>query len=113
MKECCRVVPLVFASMLVACAITTAQLPDRPLSPPRHVALGSKSRPAGPSGPEVAWKATKVRFQNDRAVTGTKDGKKITFTAVDLASLDPDSLADGIVIGLLENEVRGDESDLP
>jgi uncharacterized protein YjdB len=64
-----------------------------------------------PSGAEIAMKARAARLDRANAGTGQFQGKRIAFTP---AQLDPRAdLSSGQVIGLLENDVEGDETGLP
>ena len=64
-----------------------------------------------PTGAEIALKARTARLDRANAGNGEFQGKPITFTP---ALLDPRAdLAAGHVIGVLENDVAGDETGLP
>jgi len=66
-----------------------------------------------PSGREIADMAKKTRTRTD-VVLGKKDGKNVKFTPAELEHLkDLDEFEDGQVIGILENELEGDETNLP
>ena len=68
-------------------------------------------RAAAPAGAEIAAKAKAARLDRANAGAGEFQGKRITFTP---ALLDPGTdLAGGQMIGVLENEVAGDETGLP
>lgn len=90
------------------------------------MARPSRIRRDRPSGIEIAQKAKAIQLDRKRSVSEKKDGKVVTFTGADLLSIVPkdmstgvsaitflDSLALGQVIGLLENELEGDETNLP
>jgi len=68
-------------------------------------------RAAAPPGAEIAARAKAARLDRANATTGEFQGKRIVFTP---AVLDADAdLAAGAVIGVLENDVAGDETGLP
>ena len=64
-----------------------------------------------PTGAEIALKARSARLDRANAGKGEFQGKPITFTPALLAPRA--DLAGGQVIGVLENEVTGDETGLP
>jgi hypothetical protein len=67
-----------------------------------------------PKGKEIVEKRKKVKLDMDRAIEGMKKGKKIKFTPAILPQLNSvEELEDGQVIGVLENEIEGDETGLP
>jgi len=67
-----------------------------------------------PKGSEIAEKRKKVKLDTERAIEGVKKGKKIKFTPTILPKMNSvEELEDGQVIGVLENEIEGDETDLP
>lgn len=85
-----------------------------------------KTRRDKPSGREIAQKAKAMRLDRKKSVSGKKNGKVVAFTGADLSKLVPkgkhdeatdiaalNSMAEGQVIGLLENELEGDETNLP
>src|SRR5688572_13416353 len=64
-----------------------------------------------PTGAEIAMKARAARLDRANAGTGQFQGKRIAFTP---AVLPPGAdLAAGQMIGVLENDVEGDETGLP
>ncbi|HEU4721891.1 MAG TPA: Ig-like domain-containing protein [Gemmatimonadaceae bacterium] len=79
-------------------------------------AMAQRGMPRGPraekpTGAEIALKARTMRLDRANAGLGEFQGKRISFTP---AVLDPRAdLAAGQVIGLLENDVEGDETGLP
>ena len=67
-----------------------------------------------PTGKEIAEKAQKIKLDKEKFVHGKKDGKGIKFTGTELPPLNStEELEEGQVIGVLENEVEGDETGLP
>jgi uncharacterized protein YjdB len=89
--------------LLVALALAAAL--------PAAAAAQRRARESAPSGAEIASKAKTARLDQANAVTGEFQGKKITFTPAVLAPRT--DLGIGQVIGVLENEVAGDETGLP
>ena len=68
-------------------------------------------RAAPPPGAEIAAQAKRARLDRANAGAGEFQGKRIVFTP---AQLEPGAdLAAGQVIGVLENDVAGDETGLP
>ena len=64
-----------------------------------------------PTGAEIAMQARRARLDRANAGLGEFQGKRICFTP---AQLDPRAdLSEGQIIGLLENDVEGDETGLP
>jgi uncharacterized protein YjdB len=81
----------------------------RPAVAQRDVQRGSRAEK--PTGAEIALEARNARLDRANAGKGEFQGKPITFTP---AVLPPRvDLAGGQVIGILENEVEGDETGLP
>ena len=75
----------------------------------RNVQRGTRA--AKPTGAEIALEARTARLDRANAGKGEFQGKPITFTP---AILPPRAdLAGGQIIGVLENEVEGDETGLP
>ncbi len=67
-----------------------------------------------PSGAEIAQKASSAVLDSENSTTGEKNGKKIKLTPANLPQGKSEAeLEDGQVIGVLENEVGGDETGLP
>jgi hypothetical protein len=65
-------------------------------------------------GPDVAALAKKIRLEDDRRGTGEMGGKKSHFIPARLDHLhNPEDLEQGQVIGVLDTELAGDETDLP
>jgi hypothetical protein len=81
-----------------------------------QAAAAQRGAPRGPraekpTGAEIALKARAMRLDRANAGLGQFQGKRILFTP---AVLDPRAdLAAGQAIGLLENDVEGDETGLP
>ena len=69
-------------------------------------------RLGAPPGSYIAERLKAARIDEDRAVTGERDGKKITFTPARPTD-NLDEAAQGYVLGILETEVEGDETGLP
>ena len=70
-------------------------------------------RKVKPNGREIADMAKKTRSRTD-VVLGKKDGKNVKFTPAEMKHIkDLDEFEDGQVIGILENELEGDETNLP
>lgn len=66
-----------------------------------------------PTGREIAERSKAIKLDKDRFVDAEKKGKKIKFTPTKLPPLKSlDELEEGQVIGVLENELEGDETDL-
>ncbi len=67
-----------------------------------------------PEGEEIAQKAKKIKLDKNKFVHGKKKGKSVKFTGTEFPPLSSlEELEEGQVIGVLENEVEGDETDLP
>ena len=67
-----------------------------------------------PSGREIAEKAKGMRLLKGEAVKGNKNGKIITFTPADTSHIKSlDDFEEGQIVGVIENEHTGDETDLP
>ena len=67
-----------------------------------------------PSGKEISEKSKKINLLKDKSIEAEKEGKKIKFTPVKLEQLNSvEELEDGQIIGILENELEGDETKLP
>jgi uncharacterized protein YjdB len=80
-----------------------------PATAQREIQRGTRAEK--PTGAEIALKARSARLDRANAGKGEFQGKPITFTP---AVLPPRvDLAGGQVIGILENEVEGDETGLP
>lgn len=72
------------------------------------------ARRSAPTGKEISDKAKATKFDTANATTGVKAGKKVKFTP---ARMDRNKkiqdLENGEVVGLLETELKGDETPLP
>ena len=67
-----------------------------------------------PTGKEIAEKAKKIKLDKEKFVHGKKNGKSVKFTGAELPTLNSEEeLEEGQVIGVLENELEGDETGLP
>ena len=67
-----------------------------------------------PSGKEISEKSKKVKLLKDKSIEAEKKGKKIKLIPVELEALNSvEELEDGQIIGILENELEGDETKLP
>ena len=78
---------------------------------PKGLAAQRGPRAEKPSGAEIAMQARRARLDRTNAGLGEFQGKRISFTP---AVLDPQAdLSAGQVIGVLENDVEGDETGLP
>ena len=75
----------------------------------------STSFAAGDSlGKEIKEKAKKMKLDKTKIVHGVKNGKKVKFTGANLDHMKSmNDLEQGEVVGVLENELAGDETDLP
>ena len=97
------------ASRRTLLAATLLALATQPAAAQRDVQRGTRA--AKPTGAEIALKARTARLDRVNSGKGEFQGKPITFTP---AVLPPRvDLAGGQVIGILENEVEGDETGLP
>jgi hypothetical protein len=71
-------------------------------------------RKTAPTGKEISEAAKSIRLDNNKTVEGTKNGKKVKFTGVTLPAINSlEEFENGHVIGILENELEGDETKLP
>ena len=66
-----------------------------------------------PTGQEIAEKSRGIRLNNDRAILGKKNGKKVKFTPSTHQFKSLEELENGVAVGELENELEGDETGLP
>lgn len=67
-----------------------------------------------PTGRDIAEKAKKTKLIKDKFIEAEKKGKKVKFTPAEIPPLQSfEELEDGQVIGLLENDLEGDETKLP
>ncbi len=67
-----------------------------------------------PTGPEIAEKAKGIRLLKSKTAHGTKDGKSIRYVPANLGHVSAlEELEEGQVIGVLENDLEGDETGLP
>lgn len=67
-----------------------------------------------PKGEEIAEKARKIKLDKEKSVQGQKQGKNVKFTQTELPPpTSMEELEEGQIIGVLENEIEGDETDLP
>lgn len=71
-------------------------------------------RPETPPGRDIAEQARRIHFEQARSATAEFNGKKGRFTPARLDNTRrADDLARGAVVGLLDTEFAGDETDLP
>lgn len=71
-------------------------------------------RTTKPSGREVAEKARGVRLDKNRSFSGVKNGKNVKFTPANIDHIKTlEEFEEGQVVGVLENDLEGDESNLP
>lgn len=63
-----------------------------------------------PKGSYIASKSSKVKLDHANMVTATILNKKVTFTPAFFVT---DSLGNGKIMGVLETEIAGDETNLP
>lgn len=67
-----------------------------------------------PNGKEIAEKSKQIKLIKDKSMEAEKNGKKVKFTPAEIPSLKSfEELEDGQVIGVLENDLEGDETKLP
>jgi len=67
-----------------------------------------------PRGKEIEEKAKKTKLNPSIVAHGNKHGKSLKFSGADLSYLEKaEDLEEGEVIGVLENELAGDETGLP
>jgi hypothetical protein len=65
-------------------------------------------------GKEIREKAKKMKLDKTKVVHGKKNGKRVKFTGAKLEHVKSmKDLERGQVVGLLENELAGDETNLP
>lgn len=71
-------------------------------------------KPQTPPGREIAEQAKRIRLEKDRTASAKFQGKKGRFTPARLdRAKSLDDLARGAVVGRLDTEFAGDETDLP
>jgi len=67
-----------------------------------------------PKGEEIAQKAKNIKLDKEKSVQGKKHGKNVKFTQSELPPLNSmEELEEGQIIGVVENEIEGNETGLP
>lgn len=67
-----------------------------------------------PTGKEITEKSKKVKLIEKQAADTEIKGKKVKFTPAEIPPLNSlEELEDGQIVGVLENELEGDETKLP